>query len=87
MLKLEGRVTGPWVAELEQAWRSLSASLGSKRIKVDLCGVLYMNEGGRKILAEIHNTTGADLIADSPMTKYFAEEAQRASRGKTQEEF
>jgi len=36
-----------------------------------------MNADARQVLAEIHKRTGADLLADTPMTKYFAEEARR----------
>ena len=32
---------------------------------------------GRNLLAEIHAKTGAEFLADTPLTKYFAEEAQQ----------
>lgn len=76
-LRLEGRVTGPWVAEFQRAWNSISASLGTKQLAIDLRGVTYMNSDARRILAEIHKKTRAQFLADSPMTKYFAEEARR----------
>jgi hypothetical protein len=75
-MKLEGRIVGPWVHELERAWRSLLASLGAKKLRVDLCGIDHIAPDGRQVLAEIYNTTGADFLADTPMTKYFADEAQ-----------
>lgn len=86
MLRLEGRVTGPWVNEFQQAWHSLAASLGSKKLSVDLRGVTHMNADGRRILAEIHDKTGAEFMADTPMIKYFAEEARRRNRKDTKEE-
>lgn len=76
ILKLEGRVVGPWVEELERAWRPLIPSLGAKKLRIDLRGVSYMDTNGRKILAEIYKQTGADFLADTPMTKYFADEAR-----------
>jgi len=75
-IRLEGRVTGPWVDEFKQAWNSLSASLGTKRLAVDLRGVTHMNSDARRILAEIHKKTGAQFLTGSPMTKYFADEAR-----------
>jgi hypothetical protein len=39
-----------------------------------------MDAAGRHLLAEIHAKTGADFLADTPMTKYFAEEAMRGIR-------
>jgi hypothetical protein len=46
---------------------------------------MHMSADGRRILAEIHKQTGADFIADTPLTKYFAREARR-SRGNVVEE-
>jgi hypothetical protein len=79
-LKLEGRVVGPWVKEFEGAWRSLAQSLGSKHLLVDLSGVTYMGAEARDLLAAIHSETGADFVADSPMTKYLAEQARRSTK-------
>ncbi|MGC1964879.1 MAG: hypothetical protein WA673_00385, partial [Candidatus Acidiferrales bacterium] len=64
-LRLEGKVVGPWVAELERAWQSLAGSAPSKKLPIDLRGVRHMNEDGRRVLAEIHRQTGADFIADT----------------------
>jgi anti-anti-sigma regulatory factor len=86
-LKLEGRVTGPWANEFERTWREIAAALDSRKLGVDLRGVTHMDAHGRKILAEIHRRTGAEFLADSPMTKFFAEEARRsaAESGKQEE--
>lgn len=77
-LKIEGRVTGPKVPELHRAWQDLATSLGSRRLSVDLRGVTFIDLAGRSVLAEIHNKTNADFLADTPMTKYFADEAKRS---------
>ena len=76
-MRLDGRVVGPWVDEFRRAWHSLAAGLGSRRLKVDLRGVTHMNADARRVLADIHYTTGADFLTDSPLTQYFAEEARR----------
>jgi hypothetical protein len=47
---------------------------------VDLRGVMYVDETGRKLLAEIHGRTGAEFVADTPLTKHFAEEARQGIR-------
>jgi hypothetical protein len=39
-----------------------------------------MNSPARKLLAEIYSKTGAEFIANTPMIKYFAEEAQHSDR-------
>lgn len=74
-LKIEGRAAEPLVAELHRAWQGLAPSLGSRKLSVDLRGVTFMDATGKRLLAEIHAKTGAEFLADTPMTKYFAEEA------------
>ena len=69
--------------ECDRAWRSLLTSLGPKQLRVDLRGVTYMDARGQELMAEIHTKTGADFLADTPMTKYFAKEAQRAIQKNT----
>ena len=76
-MKLEGRVAGPWAGEFGRAWHDLAPSLGYKKLFLDLCGVTFVDENGRKLLAEIYGETKAEILADSPLTKYFAEEAKR----------
>lgn len=75
-MRLEGRIAGPWVDEFDRTWRNLAPSLGLKKLSVDLRGVSYMDRSGRGILAEIYDQTGAEFLADTPLTKYFAEEAK-----------
>jgi len=76
-LKIEGRVTGPRVPELNRVWRELAPSLGERKFQVDLRGVTQVDGTGRNLLAEIHAETRAEFLADTPLTKYFAEEAQQ----------
>jgi anti-anti-sigma regulatory factor len=76
-LQLEGSVTGPWVHEFQQAWHSVAASLGSRRLSLDLHGVTQMNSLARELLAEIYKRTGAEFISNTPMIKYFSKEPNR----------
>ena len=76
-IKIEGRVAEHLVAELDRSWHELAPSLGSRILSVDLRGVTFMDRTGRDLLAEIHAKTGAAFLADTPMTKYFAEEAMQ----------
>jgi hypothetical protein len=75
-MKLEGKLVGPWVAELDRVWRSLVASLGTRKFRVDLCGVDQVDPSGKKVLAEIYGSTGADFLANTPITDYYAEQAR-----------
>lgn len=76
-LKIEGKIVGDWASELERVWLSLLPSLGGKKLFVDICGVLYVDEKGKRILREIVETTDAGILADSPLTKQFANEARQ----------
>ena len=79
-LKIEGRVAGPQVPELHRAWQSLAPSLESRKLLVDLRGVTHIDSKGSNLLADIHAMTAAEFLADTPLTKYFAEKAQQEIR-------
>jgi hypothetical protein len=74
-LKVEGRVIGAWTNELQRVWADLLPSIGTKRLCIDICGVTYLDDQARKLLREIFQTTRAEILADSPLTKQFADEA------------
>jgi hypothetical protein len=84
-LRLEGRVARPWLSEFQSAWDGLAVSIGSRKLTIDLCGVTQMCPDARKLLAEIHTRTGARFLADTPLTKYFAEEAQNSKHARKHE--
>jgi hypothetical protein len=77
-LRLEGRIARPWFTEFRKAWDGLAASLGSRKLMVDLCGVTQMCSDARELLAGIYARTSAQFLADTPLTKYFAEEARKS---------
>jgi anti-anti-sigma regulatory factor len=60
-LKLEGRLIGPWVNELEQAWNGLKQSEGGT-IVVDLTGITFIEDNGKQLLSRMWRE-GAELIA------------------------
>ena len=84
-LKIEGRIVGEWASELDRTWASLMPSLDAKKLCIDICGVLYVDESGRQTLRKIVETTGAEILADSPLTKQFANEAKAKPRKKNRE--
>ena len=45
--RLEGRLEGPWVRELEQCWRGLLDAASKPTISVDLTGVTYIDAAGK----------------------------------------
>lgn len=75
-LKIEGRIAGENVNTLLQTWQDLAPSLGTKKLKIDLRGVTHADATGRSLLGRIHAATSAEFMADTPLTKYFSEQAQ-----------
>ncbi len=73
-IQLEGRIAGPWVNELDRTWRELTPRLDSKRLLVDLRGVTFVADAGRKLLGEIHDRNDARILANTPMTMYVAQQ-------------
>jgi hypothetical protein len=80
IMKIEGKVAGVHVQELQRAWEHLALTLGQRKLLVDLRGVLHIDAPARDLLAEIHAKTGPEYLADTPLTKYFAEQARQAVR-------
>ena len=83
-MKIEGRIAGLQVSELHRAWQNLGLSLGQRKLLVDLRGVTRIDGTGRDLLADIHAESGADFLADTPLTKHFAEEAQQGIRTRSE---
>jgi len=73
IMRLEGRMVGPWVAECQRAWFALKPSLSMKKLALDLCGVIFVDESGLELLRQIYRATQPELLANSPLTKHFAE--------------
>jgi outer membrane protein len=74
--KLEGKLTGPWVRELEQSW---AAAKPGHNLTVDLADVTFIDCAGKSLLARMHES-GARLIAHSPMNRSIVDEIARAAK-------
>ncbi|MGC9949008.1 MAG: TolC family protein [Bryobacteraceae bacterium] len=74
--KLEGKLTGPWVRELEQAWTSATPG---HLLTVDLADVTFIDCAGKDLLARMHEG-GATLIAHSPMNRSIVDEIARVGK-------
>lgn len=79
--KLEGKLIGPWVRELEQAWTAARAAAPAvdRTVIVDLADVAFIDCAGKDLLARMHES-GAKLLARSPMNRCIVDEIARAGR-------
>jgi hypothetical protein len=71
--QLEGRLVGPWVAELHDCWRRTPA--GGRAVGVDLEAVTYLDAAGAELLAELYRQ-GARLCAGDCHTKAIVAEIE-----------
>jgi hypothetical protein len=79
-IKIEGRLSGPYVAELDRTWRTLIPALREKSLSVDLCGMTGVDEAGKRLLGEIYRNSHAEFIARSVLTEFYAEQARQIGR-------
>jgi len=70
-LVLAGRLSGPWVGETDNVWRSASCS--GKEIKVDMTEVTGVDSAGRDLLLTMHRA-GARLIANGVWMRALIQE-------------
>jgi hypothetical protein len=78
-ITLEGRIAGPWAAELGRSWTELTPPLGTRTLLIDLRNATYADASGVQVLRNIYSETRAELITSTPWTKYLAEEIMRGS--------
>jgi anti-anti-sigma regulatory factor len=67
-LRLEGRLAGPWVTEVEHCWQTVRQDKRGRALTVDLRDVDFVDHAGEQLLASIYED-GARLIATGLMIK------------------
>ncbi len=72
-LRLEGRLAGPWVQELERCWDSTVGTATNHPLTVDLSAVTYVDSDGKDLLKKIHQQ-GARLVASGCLTSCIVNE-------------
>ena len=85
VLRLEGRLAGPWVQELERCWDSTVGTTTNRPLSMDLSAVTYVDSDGKDLLKKIHQQ-GGKLVASGCLTSCIVNEivqvARRGERGK-----
>ena len=75
--RLEGRLTGPWLRELERCWQSTLARRATPLVRVDLTGVTSIDAAGQAVLAAMHRQ-GAEFVAADCLTRAIVAEITQA---------
>lgn len=71
--QLEGRLAGAWVQELECCWEGTRPVNRGRAVRIDLTGVTYVDDSGKKLLAALH-TQGAEFVAAGCLMKAIVAE-------------
>jgi hypothetical protein len=85
-IRLEGRVAGPWVAELGHAWAEAAPRLASRQVVLDLRDVTFADIEGKHVLSDIHSQTRARLVANTQWSQFLAGEISGSHLGQIGEE-
>jgi anti-anti-sigma regulatory factor len=75
-LKLEGKLSGPWVDELESTWYKVTNARAGDSVLLDLCDVTFIDPEGRKQLAWMYSQ-GARFKTSGCLGKGIVEEIVR----------
>jgi anti-anti-sigma regulatory factor len=73
-ITLEGRVAGPWVAELSRVWVETAPQLNNRELILDIRNVTYADAAGVEALKAIYAQSQARLITGSLWAEYLAKE-------------
>jgi anti-anti-sigma regulatory factor len=72
-LRIEGRLSGPCLPELENCWRQMMNGNGSRRCVVDLKEVTFISSQGKQLLERLCRA-GAQLTGNGLMTRAVVEQ-------------
>jgi ABC-type transporter Mla MlaB component len=75
-LVLEGRLAGPWVAELDRCWQAAASAHDGRAVRVELHDVTHIDAAGIALLRAMH-VEGATLVASGCMTHAILEEIKQ----------
>lgn len=72
-IKLEGKLTGPWVTELERCWCTVAPLVRQRQVVIDLTELDFVDSAGKCLLALLH-TRGGRFLATTLTMRELVEE-------------
>jgi len=79
-LRLEGKLSGPWVGELRLCWQTASSTTAGRKTVTDLREVDFVDPEGQRLLADMHRA-GVSFDAASPLIRTMLDEIVRLKPG------
>jgi hypothetical protein len=83
-LVVEGKLIGPWVAELRKAWKAARVEIADQALVVDVKNVCVISEEGENALSELMSE-GAMFCCSGVVTKYLIQQLRRRSKRNSSE--
>jgi hypothetical protein len=78
-LLIEGKLIGPWAAELARVWRHATADLNGRALIIDAGGLTAITEDGENVLLELMKE-GASFRSSGVFTKQVLKRLARKVR-------
>jgi hypothetical protein len=78
-LLIEGKLIGPWAAELASVWRQATANLNGRALIIDVKGLTAITEDGENVLLELIKA-GASFRSSGVFTKHVLKRLAREIR-------
>jgi ABC-type transporter Mla MlaB component len=72
-IKLEGKLSGLWVEELRQCWRTASSTTAGRTTSLDLSEVDFVDADGQSLLSDMHRQ-GVRVDAATPLIQSLVAE-------------
>ena len=76
VIKLEGKIAGAWVEELERTWNAVATNRSRKKTLIDLCNVTFIDAEGKRLLWRMCGE-GASFKTRGCVATYVVEEIKR----------
>jgi hypothetical protein len=73
VIKLEGRLVGPWVGELDACWRDAVRKLGGRQMQIDLTAVCHVDTNGRELMTRMYRRGASFTAAGCVMPELLRE--------------
>src|ERR1700758_4733670 len=78
-LVVEGKLSGPWVAELRSTCRNANRDLEARRLVIDLSGLTLISREGEDVIVDLMKT-GARFSCAGVLTRHVLKRLARRCR-------
>ena len=78
--QVEGRLVCEWAKELEHFWKSAAHALGNRALVIDLTGILFIDEEGKRVLTRLFHEGAAFRTSGTMTGSIISEITGKSSR-------